>query len=74
MTVIDGSGGPASDHTGSIDEDDRQQLVAETFERLASYSPDAAWNVLVGLSARLRQHDLDLAQRWSEGVQDELLD
>ncbi|OWY59701.1 hypothetical protein B7486_73170 [cyanobacterium TDX16] len=68
MTVIDGPGGPTTEH------DDRQQLAAETFERLATQSPDAAWDVLVGLSARLRQHDLDIASRWSAGVEDELLD
>jgi hypothetical protein len=68
MTVIEGPGGPATE------QDDQQQLLADTFERLATYSPEAAWNVLVGLSAQLRQHDLEIAHRWSEGVETELLD
>ena len=69
-TVIDGPGGPIT-QTDHVDEDALRGLLA--------YSPQARQVVLEELSARLRRSDLDLAARtaavrWSEGVEDELLD
>ena len=46
----------------------------EGFARLATYSPDAARNVLADLSARLREQDLAVASGWSREMGSELLD
>lgn len=56
-----GPGGPHTDHD-------------EGFARLATFSPDAARNVLVDLTARLRDQDLAVASGWSHDVGGELLD
>jgi hypothetical protein len=63
MAVIDGPGGPIADR------DD------DAFARIAAYSPEAAWNVLQVMSAKLREQDLAMVvDQWSDGLGDQLLD
>jgi len=61
MAVIDGPGGPIAD-------DD------EAFARIAAYSPEAARNVLIVLTERLRERDLEIVGQWSDDLDEQLLD
>lgn len=76
MAVIEGPGGPIapSDAPSSSNRPWGGVVDEEALSGLVAHSPQAARIVLEELTARLREKDLRMAQHWSDGVGDQLLD
>jgi hypothetical protein len=65
MAVIDGPGGPIAAKDADTD---------EAFARIAAHSPEAARQVLIVLTDRLRERDLTIVGHWSDDLDEQLLD